>query len=106
GDRAVAENDQRKWVSVLRADGATDLERRLRGNKPVAPGRHDLSGQRGGQCACPEQGRPTDVPDSDAQQRLLVRGSAYGLLTGLGGLQPPYAALGRCRHLALRAGRG
>jgi hypothetical protein len=53
------------------------------GNKPVAPGRHDLSGQRGGQSARTEQGRPTDMPDSDAQQRLLVRGSAYGLLTGL-----------------------
>ena len=83
GDRAVAEDDQRKWFAVLRADRAADLQRRLRGNKTVAPGRHDLGGQRGCQSARSEQGRPTDVPDSDAQQRLLVRGPAYGLLTGL-----------------------
>jgi hypothetical protein len=49
----------------------------------VAPGRHHLGGQRRRQSARTEQGRPTDVPDSDAQPRLLVRSQAYGLLTGL-----------------------
>jgi hypothetical protein len=49
----------------------------------VAPGRHDLGGQRRCQGARPEQGRPTNVPDSDAQPRLLLRFPAYGLVTGL-----------------------
>jgi hypothetical protein len=49
----------------------------------VAPGRHHLGGQRRCQSARTEQGRPTDLPDSDAQPRLLVRSPAYGLLTGL-----------------------
>jgi uncharacterized protein len=83
GDRAVAEDHQRKRFAVLRADRAADLQRLLMGEETMPPGRHHLGGQRRRQSARTEQGRPTDLPDSDAQPRLLVRGSAYGLLTGL-----------------------